>query len=126
MSQVEESRQNLWMLAVPPAIWAAHYLLIYIGTALWCGMPGPGRGSELAWMRWMVTVSAVVALGAVLLVGRRAWRSHTLGEASPPHDDDTPEDRHRFLGLATLLLSILSAIATVFVSVTVLFIPTCD
>ena len=36
------------------------------------------------------------------------------GNATLPHDDDTPEDRHRFLGFAALLLSALSAVAVIY------------
>jgi hypothetical protein len=50
---------------------------------------------------------------------------HTLGHAALPHDDDTPEDRQRFLGFATLLLSVLSAVAVIYAAAVVVFIERC-
>jgi hypothetical protein len=37
----------------------------------------------------------------------------------PSHHKDTPEDRHRFLGLATLLLAVLSAVSILYTAVAV-------
>jgi len=48
-----------------------------------------------------------------------------LGSATLPHDDDTPEDRHRFLGFATLLLSALSAVAVLYAGLVAVFIRSC-
>jgi hypothetical protein len=42
-----------------------------------------------------------------------------------PHDFDTPGDRHRFLGFATVLLAGLSAVATLFAAVVVLYFEDC-
>jgi hypothetical protein len=48
-----------------------------------------------------------------------------LDSSKPPHDDDTPEDRHRFLGWATFLLSILSAIAVCYSALAAVFLRSC-
>jgi len=42
-----------------------------------------------------------------------------------PHDADTPEDRHRFLGFATLLLSGLSAVAVIYTALVVVVFRSC-
>ena len=49
-----------------------------------------------------------------------------LGAAELPHDDDTPEDRHRFIGFSTFLLSGLSAVAVVYTGLAALLIETCQ
>jgi hypothetical protein len=59
------------------------------------------------------------------LIGRVGFHRHRLGSVAVPHDFDTPGDRQRFLGLATPLLSALSAVATLFVALSALFIGRC-
>jgi hypothetical protein len=122
-TEVAERHQSLWLLTMSPAIWAAHFLLSYIGAAIWCGSIGPSGG--LGWVRVAIAASGVAALIGIALVGRFGWRKHKLGHEGPPHDQDTPEDRHRFLGFATVLLSGLSAVATVYVALVTVFIETC-
>jgi hypothetical protein len=119
-----EDRQSLWLLTLAPAIWAAHFLVSYIGAALWCGM-AEERGAGLGMLRAVIIGLAVLALIGIGITLRLGWRKHKYGDAEPPYDDDTPEDRHRFLGFATVLLSALSALATVYVAMSTLFIGNC-
>jgi len=119
---VSEERQTLWLLTISPTIWAAHFLLSYIGAAVWCGQ----RDASLAPVRIAIAVTALVALVGIAITGLAGWRKHTYGESEPPHHEDTPEDRHRFLGYATVLLSCLSAVATVYVALTAIFVSNCN
>ena len=121
---VAEKSASLWSLAIPPVIWAAHLLLSYGTAAIWCakyagpdGSLGPARAAIAGY-----TLAALVGIG---VVGRRGWRAHRLGSAETPHDADTPEDRHRFLGFATVLLSGLSAVAVIFGALPAVFIRSC-
>ena len=120
-----EHKDSLWILTVAPAIWAAHFLLSYLTAALWCGMV-VGRGGSLATARVAIAIYTAVALIGIAAVGWVGYRRHEYGTATVPHDFDTPEDRHRFLGFATLLLSGLSAVATIYVALTAVFIGSCD
>jgi hypothetical protein len=54
------------------------------------------------------------------------YRAHSYGAADAPHDDDTPEGRHRFMGFATLLLSGLSAVAVLYAALVPVFVETCQ
>lgn len=121
---ISEDKQSLWLLTVSPAIWAAHFLFSYIAAAVWCGKIA-GRASAIDPLRIVILLLAVVALAGIGLTARAGWRKHSFGDAEPPHDKDTPEDRHRFLGLATVLLSGLSAIATIYVAISTLFVADC-
>ncbi len=124
MSQdVREGNQRLWMIALSPAIWALHFMLCYGTAAIWCAKRGPA--SSLTTVQLVIAGYTLVALAAVALVGWRALRRHRLGGEAPPHDEDTPEDRHRFLGLATLMLSGLSAVAIVYAAMAALFFESC-
>lgn len=108
-------RDSLWMLAISPSIWVAHFLLSYVTAAVWCAKYADASAS-LGPVQPTIGIYTVVAMLGILATGWLGYRRHSLGSADLPHDDDTPEDRHRFLGFATLLLSALSAVATLFVA----------
>jgi hypothetical protein len=120
-----EHEDSLWMLTAAPVIWAAHFLLSYLTAALWCGMV-VGRGGSLATARIAIAAYTALALTGIAVVGWVGYRRHSYGAAPLPHDLDTPEDRHRFLGFATLLLSGVSAIATIYVALAAVFIGSCN
>jgi hypothetical protein len=124
MNETAEKRQSLWLLTASPAIWAAHLLLSYITASLWCAKASDAHGS-FGIVRVAILVYSVFALAGIGIIGWVGYRRHSYGSASLPHDDDTPEDRHRFLGFATLLLSALSAVAVVYAALVVLFFRSC-
>lgn len=120
-----EEQQSLWLLILGPTIWAAHFLVSYISAAVWCARFAADQ--RLAWMPGFVLTMTVAALAGIALVARVGWQrhSHGGGRHKAPHDADTPDDRHRFLGFATLLLALLSAVATAFVGGTAFFFEDC-
>ena len=119
-SHIDEDRQSLWLLTISPAIWAAHFLLSYLGASLACG-----AGLAITLVHTAVGAGTMLALAAIAFIGWQAWQRLNYGDEQAPHDADSPEDRHRFLGLATLLLSMLSAIAIIFATVSVFMVTTC-
>lgn len=119
-----EGRQSLWLLTVSPAVWSAHFMLCYVTAAIWCAKFA-GGGGGFATVRLAIGLYTVFALAVIGLTGWRGWRRHQLGTATAPHDDDTPEDRHRFLGFATFLLSALSFVATIFEALVAVFFSDC-
>lgn len=124
MSRVAEERQSLWILAASPAIWSAHFMVSYITAAIWCGrIVGPA--ASFGTLRIAIGGYTLVALAGIAIVGWIGLRNHRGGSAALPHDADTPEDRRRFLGFATLLLSSLSAVATVYSAMAAAFISSC-
>jgi hypothetical protein len=123
-THLPEKNESLWLLTISPVIWAAHLLLCYGTGAIWCAKI-VGLGGSLATTRiatFFYTLAALVAIGIVGWIG---YRRHRLGSATLPHDDDTPEDRHRFLGFATFLLSALSAVAVLYAGLVAVFIRDC-
>jgi hypothetical protein len=114
----------LWVLAAPPSIWAAHFLLSYATGSVWCAKFA-GPGGSLAFVRGAIAVYTAVALAAVAVLGGRGYRQHRHESSEPPHDDDTPESRTAFVGFATLLLSGLSAIAIVYSALVAVVLRTC-
>ena len=120
-----ERAWTLWMLPLSPAVWAAHFMLCYVTAAIWCAkLPGPD--GSLSTVRLTIAVYTAVALVTIGIVGTIGFRWHRFGSAERPHDDDSPEDRHRFTGFATLLLSGLSAVAVCYSALVVVFIRSCE
>jgi hypothetical protein len=124
VTDLPEKKESLWLLTVSPAIWLAHFLLSYLTAAIWCAKVA-GPGGSLGSVRVAIAVYTVLALAGIGLVGRLGHRRHRFGGATTPHDFDSPEARHRFLGFATLLLSALGAIGTLYVALAAVFIRTC-
>ena len=122
--ETHETQQSLWLLVASPTIWAAHFLACYLTAAIWCAKYG-GPDSALGPVRVAIAVYTVLALIGIGVTGLAGYRRHTFGHTTGPHDFDTPESRHRFLGFATLLLSALSAVATVYVALAAVFLEKC-
>lgn len=121
---LRERAVELWALAAAPTAWAVHFLLSYGTAAVWCAKVSRA-GGPLGGARVAIAVYTVVALAAIAAVGVRGLRHHRRGGGQVPHDDDTPEDRHRFLGYATALLAGLSAVATIYTALAAVFIGSC-
>lgn len=122
--ELHEHRQSLWLLVAAPALWAAHFLASYLVVAIWCEKV-VGRDGSLAGARMIVAVATMLALAGIVVAGWRGWRRYRFGGAGGTLEFDTPADRRRFLGFATLLLAGLSAIATIFTALAVAFFHDC-
>jgi hypothetical protein len=120
-TDVDEKRQSLWLLAWPPAIWAAHFLGSYALAAVWCRGNSPGS----SWLGLSIATSALVAIALIGYAGWIGWQKHNIPGGKPSHDGDNNEDRTRFLGFATVLLAALSAMATAYTSVAALIAGAC-
>lgn len=119
-----ERDASLWRLVVPPTLWFVHFLLSYGTAAVWCAKYADeswGRGATRA----AIAAYTIVALAGIVAAGRRGFAHHRYDDAELPHDDDTPADRHRFLGYATLLLAGLSFVATLYVASAAVFAAAC-
>jgi hypothetical protein len=124
MIELPERNESLWVLIISPIIWTTHFLLCYLTAAIWCAKVA-GRYGTLDGVRIAIVVYTVLALIGIGITGWLAFRRHSFGTATVPHDFDTPEDRHRFLGFATLLLSGLSGVGILYVALVAVFIGTC-
>lgn len=122
--ETRESNQSLWLLAAAPLIWAVHFLACYLTAAIWCAKVA-SRDDSLGSVRVAIGVYTLLALGGIGWIAWVGYRRQSLGSAKTPYQADTPEDRHRFLGLATLLLAGLSAVATFFVALAAVFMEAC-
>jgi len=117
-------RYSLWLLTIAPAIWAAHLFLCYITAAIWCAKfvtPGGALGSIRTAFLWYTAA----ALAGIAVTGWEGFRRHSYGTETTTHDLDSAEDRHRFLGFATLLLAGLSAVGVLYAALAATFFESC-
>jgi hypothetical protein len=118
---------SLWLLTIAPTIWAVHLLLSYITAAIWCARFA--QQGALGSVRTAVAWYTVLALIGIVAVGVEGARRHhypgTEESEATTHDLDSPEDRHRFLGFATLLLAGLSAVAVLYAAFAATLFETC-
>ena len=124
MTDPPEEKESLWHLTAAPAIWAVYFLLCYATATIWCEKVATPDGS-LGTARAAIAVYTAVALAGIGLTGWLGFQRRSFGGSTAPHDFDTAQDRHRFLGFATLLLSALSAIATLYVALAAFFVDRC-
>ncbi|ONG51090.1 hypothetical protein BKE38_16780 [Pseudoroseomonas deserti] len=126
-------RADLWTLLMPPTVWATHFLYCYVVAAVQCAKAGisltaPEGGqafAALGMVRPLVAAGTAVALLLIVIGARQAWRHTGGGFHDLPHDAATPEDRQRFLGYATLLLSALSFVSVIFIALPAFLIRDC-
>lgn len=124
MKSPAESRESLWRLAVSPSIWAAHFLLCYATAAIWCEKFA-GPSAALGSARTAIAAYTLAALAGIVWNGWDGRSRSRFGSGPRSLGFDTAEDRHRFLGFATLLLAALSAGATLYVAGAALAIGDC-
>jgi hypothetical protein len=121
---LHEKDDSLWRLAAAPALWALHFLLCYGTAAIWCAKYAlPDQ--PLTPVRIAIASFSALALAGLTLLFVSGYRRHRLPGGALPHDADSPEDRHRFLGFAAMLIATLSAIAVVYEALSVVFIRSC-
>ena len=119
------SRDSLWSLIVGPTIWGAHFLFCYITAAIYCEK-SLDPAMHFTSLRITLGVATVVALIAIAVSGVQAaddWRRALNAEWAA--DADTLKMRRRFVGRAAFLLSGLSAVAVLYVGMTVIFVSSC-
>jgi Kef-type K+ transport system membrane component KefB len=116
--------ETLWTLFTAPVVWALHFLVCYVGAAIYCEKPHLLAG-DFDNLRLVIAVATLLSLAMIVLSAALAWRQWGFGTGHPPHDDPTRRDRQLFQGYATLLLSGLSFVAVVFTAMPALFITEC-
>jgi hypothetical protein len=115
---------SLWLLTIAPTIWAVHLLACYITAAVWCAKFA-GPGGALGGVRSAITWYTVAALIGIGWIGWEGLRRHSSGTEATTHDLDSAEDRHRFVGFATLLLAGLSAVGVFYAALAATYFETC-
>jgi hypothetical protein len=120
-----EKLQRPWQVVAGPVIWAVHFLLCYITAAVWCEKFA-GEDRLLGPVRTAIWIYTLVASVGILLTAWSGYKKHLYGRGLLPHDADSPEDRHRFLGFTTFLLSGLSLIGVLYEAMVLAFFWNCN
>jgi hypothetical protein len=119
-----DDRYGLWLLTIAPTIWAAHLLMCYATAAIWCAKVASVDG-PLGAVRAAVMWYTVAAFVGIAVVGWEGFRRHRHGTEATTHDLDSADDRHRFLGFATLLLAGLSWVGVLYAALAASYFETC-
>ena len=119
-----KAKISLWLLTVPVAAWALHFLAVYVIAAIYCAKADtPGTaGSPLTTVRWAVVAVTLATLVVYAIAARRGYAG--LRRDSESVDPD-PHDQNRFLGQVALMLCTLSAAATLFLASVPFFFGDC-
>ena len=119
------SGTDLWRVIISPTIWALHFLACYVAAAIYCEKMG--RDAPLDDIRLLVITVTVVALGGIFWSTLGLWRVHdrSLTDDDFEYEHNTPEERHRFLSHVALMLSVLSAVAVIYVAIPMLYLESC-
>ena len=114
---------TLWTLVWPPTIWAGHFLFCYLFAAVWCAK----AGGSLRMVQWSIGAATLLALALILVAGGVAYHQmRSPGDAPPPHEHGTREDRFRFIAISTLMLAGLSFAAVIFTALPAVFFGRCE
>lgn len=114
--EFREERDSLWRIALCPTIWALHFVISYGAAALTCARFAEVPGAAV-WLRVGIGGLTLLALGLIAGLGWRAWvQWDVVRDRAWENDQAQGEDRHQFLGHATFLLAIISAIGVIYVA----------
>lgn len=116
---------DLWRVILAPAIWAGHFLFVYVCVAVFCEKAG--RTAALGSVQVAVTLATLLALAGIAAVSWRLWqvRARSLTDNDFEFEHNTPEERHRFLSHVALMLCALSAVAVSYTTIPALLLESC-
>jgi hypothetical protein len=119
------SGTDLWQVILAPVVWSAHFLVSYVGTAVYCEKVG--REAALDPVRVLVILATVAGLVIVGVSTRGLWkvRGRSLTDDDFDYEYNSPEERHRFLSHVALMLSALSAIGMLYVALPAFLLDSC-
>jgi len=119
-------------MATPLAVWAAHFLAVYIMQGLACGEGWQRQrvaGAEM--VTWWLLLATLLAFAAIAWMGvwalrcrrRAAFEVRAAGDADRPVA--TAARRRRFTATLTALVALVAFIAVTFTGIPVLLLPPC-
>lgn len=116
---------DLWKVIISPIIWATHFLFCYTFVAIHCEKAG--RDASLDDPRLWIIIATLVAIAGIAWCGLSLWkvRARSVTDNDFEFEHNSPEERHRFLSHAALMLCVLSAIAVLYVLIPMLYLSTC-
>lgn len=127
ISRDVRARATWLVLLAGPVIWFAHFMVVYMVAEAGCTGSGPGLRLFDPPVPAAVTVVATV-VAVVACLGFAGWAFRRLRRGSPQGEADeeaSARGRHDELAMIGLLLSLLSAVAVLFVAAPILVFTGC-
>jgi uncharacterized membrane protein YgcG len=106
-----------WLLGVPVAAWALHFLSSYVAAAVYCAKStalDTAASTPISTARWLIVAITILTVAVTSLAAVRGYAALPAAGVSEP-TGGSGED-NRFLGSVLLLLCALSAVAMLFVA----------
>ncbi|WP_081613853.1 transmembrane prediction [Rhodopirellula sallentina] len=117
-------RERVWWIAIAPSLWAIHFLACYLSAAIWCEKFSSERGNTT--LHGLVALYSLIAIVGILCVAWVSYQTLRRGNHAVPYNFDDPAERTHFLSFTAFLLSVLSAIATIFTILAFVLVGGCD
>jgi uncharacterized membrane protein YbhN (UPF0104 family) len=119
------SGTDLWRVILAPVVWSAHFLVCYVGAAIYCEKLG--READLDTVRILVAIATSAGLAVIAASTRGLWRvrGRSLTDDDFDFEYNSAEERHRFLSHVALMLSALSAIGMIYVALPAFLLGSC-
>jgi len=102
-------------MLIAPAIWFAHFSLLYAAETLICIGPPAARGATMGWAVFLATAAALTGL---IILAARLIRAGKM--ATPKSEDGTA-----WLRRTSLLLTLLSALGVIWTTLPTAVLPAC-
>ena len=119
-------------MATPLAVWAAHFLAVYIMQGLACAEGWQReRVAGVEMVTWWLLLATLLAFAAIGWMGIRALRCRRLAAfevraAGGAHRPLAAAARRRkFMAMLTALVAVVSFIAVAYTTIPVLLLPPC-
>lgn len=119
-------------MATPLALWAFHFVAVYMMQGLACGAGWQRhRVAGLEMVSWWLLLATLVAWAAIVWMGVRGWRCQRLAafEVRAANGSDRPvaatARRRRFMAVLTTLTAVIAFIAVLFTALPVVLLPPC-
>lgn len=119
-------------MAMPLAVWAAHFLAVYIMQGLACGEGWQRqRIAGMEMVGWWLLLATLLAWALIVWQGVRALRCRRLAafEVRAARGNGSPMEaaarRRRFMAVLTALVAGIAFIAVLFTALPVVLLPPC-
>lgn len=109
-------------LAAPLAVWALHFLAVYIMQGLACGEDWQrARVAGLELVTWWLLAATALAIAAIAWLGLRALRLRRVAAAETGDDGR----RRHFTATVTAATALMALIAVIYTALPVVLLPPC-
>lgn len=122
--QTSRKSASLWWIVSAPVVWVIHFLFSYVSAAIFCEKYADASGSA-GEIQWAISIYTLIALAAIAVIAWLSSRHRSRPGQTRSHNQSSHDDQRRLIQRSTFLLSLLSAVATIFTALVVYFVGSC-